>query len=184
MQGEGQHIRGGERLLREMSEKELVDNAFAGVTDAALFLGSRMGSHHDAAAYALWPHSDIGAVVELSHQATFRATELLISREMQTALDLGSIQYRVIFAAHHEGEICQIRDDSPRPILPIQSQQGTRRGKMVCLQIVPDSGQCPAQFLPVAAIAAVAETAEPLVTMSLRDDGARTDNLPVLAPRV
>src|SRR5713226_1096163 len=103
---------------------------------------------------------------------------------MQTALDLGSIQYRVIFAAHHEGEICQIRDDSPRPILPIQSQQGTRRGKMVCLQIVPDSGQCPAQFLPVASIATVAETAQPLVTMSLRDDGARTDNLPALAPRV
>src|SRR5438270_8882078 len=41
---EGQHIAGGERLLREMREKELVDNAFAGVTDAALFLGSRMGS--------------------------------------------------------------------------------------------------------------------------------------------
>src|SRR5205823_14141810 len=39
MQGEGQHIRGGERILRQMSEKELVDNAFAGVTDAALFLG-------------------------------------------------------------------------------------------------------------------------------------------------
>src|SRR5205823_12937513 len=51
MQGEGQHIRGGERILRQMSEKELVDNAFAGVTDAALFLGSRMGGHHDAAAY-------------------------------------------------------------------------------------------------------------------------------------
>ena len=52
MQGEGQHIRGGERILRQMSEKELVDNAFAGVTDAALFLGSRMGGHHDAAAHA------------------------------------------------------------------------------------------------------------------------------------
>src|ERR1051326_7770174 len=82
----------------------------------------------------LFPHSDIRAVVELSHQATFRATELLISREMQTALDLGSIQDGVIFAAHHEGEICQIGDDRPRPILPIQSQQGRRRGKMVCLK--------------------------------------------------
>src|SRR3989442_6097428 len=55
---------------------------------------------------------------------------------------------------------------------------------MVCLQIVPDSGQCPAQFLPVASIAAVAETAQPVVTLSLRDDGACTDNLPALAPRV
>jgi hypothetical protein len=31
---------------------------------------------------------------------------------------------------------------------------------MMCLQIAPDGGQPPAQFLPVASIAAVAETAE------------------------
>src|SRR3954452_2854904 len=55
---------------------------------------------------------------------------------------------------------------------------------MVGLQIALNSGQRSAQFLPVASIAAVAETAQPLVTMSLRDDGACTDNLPALAPRV
>src|SRR5437764_14569514 len=55
---------------------------------------------------------------------------------------------------------------------------------MVCLQIVPDSPQRSAQFLPVEPIAAVAETGEPLVTMSLRDDGARTHDLPALAPGV
>src|SRR5947209_6051787 len=55
MQVEGHHIGGGERVLRQMSEKELVDDAIARVTDAALFLGSRMGGHHDAAAHALWP---------------------------------------------------------------------------------------------------------------------------------
>src|SRR3989440_11271552 len=55
---------------------------------------------------------------------------------------------------------------------------------MVGLQIALDSGQRSAQFLPVESIAAVAETAQPLVTMSLRDDGASTDDLPALAPRV
>jgi hypothetical protein len=49
--------------------------------------------------------------------------------------------------------------------LPIQPHQGADRRKMVGLQITPDSGQRSAQFLPVAAIAAVAETAEPVVTM-------------------
>src|SRR5438105_2427268 len=38
MQVEGHHIGGRECLLREMREKELVDNALAGVPDAALFL--------------------------------------------------------------------------------------------------------------------------------------------------
>jgi hypothetical protein len=55
---------------------------------------------------------------------------------------------------------------------------------MVCLQRAPDGSQRPAQFLPVASIAAVAKTAEPLVAMSLLDDGARTDDLPTLTPRV
>jgi len=52
------------------------------VTDAALFLGSRVGGHHDAAAHALRPQ-DIGAVVELPHRATFRAAELPFCRQVQ-----------------------------------------------------------------------------------------------------
>jgi hypothetical protein len=106
MQVECHHIGGGERVLREVSEKEFVDHALAGVTDAALFRGLRMGSHHDAAAHALWSHRDIRAVVELPYQATFRAAELLIGRQMQTALDLWPIHYGVIFPAHYEREVC------------------------------------------------------------------------------
>src|SRR5271167_8789 len=64
MQVECHDIGGGEPILREMGEKEFVDHALAGVTDAALFLGSQVGSHHDAAAAARLPHRDIGAVVE------------------------------------------------------------------------------------------------------------------------
>jgi hypothetical protein len=44
MQVECHHIGGGERLLREMGEKEFVDNALVGVTDAALCLASWMGT--------------------------------------------------------------------------------------------------------------------------------------------
>src|SRR5439155_16468959 len=121
---------------------------------------------------------------ELPDQATYRTAELPFCRQVQATLDLWPIQHAVIFAAHHEREACQIGDDSPRPILPIQSQQDRRRRKMVCLQVVPDGGQRSAQFLPVASIAAVAETAEPVITMGLGDDGARTDDLSTLAPCV
>src|SRR5260370_8813951 len=55
---------------------------------------------------------------------------------------------------------------------------------MVCPQIAPNGGQRRGQFLPVASIAWVAETAEPLGTVGLRDNGARADDLPALAPRV
>src|SRR5205814_2098276 len=119
MQVECHHIGGGERVLRELSEKEFVDDTIVSVTDAALFLGSPVGGHHNAAAHALWPHSYIGAVVELAHQVTFRAAELLVGRQVQTALDLWPIQHRVIFAAHDKREACQIGDDGPCPILPI-----------------------------------------------------------------
>jgi hypothetical protein len=104
------------------------------VTDAALCLGSRVGGHHDAAAHTLWPHRDIGAVIELSYQPTFRAAELLVGRQVQTALDLWLIQHGVIFAPHHQREPYQIGDDGPCPILPIQPQQSADRRKMVCLK--------------------------------------------------
>jgi hypothetical protein len=166
MQVEGHHIGGGERVLRQLGEKEFIDHAIASVTDAALFRGLRVGGHHDAAAAALRSHSDLGAVVELAHQAAFPAAELLIGRQVQTALDRLLIQHGVIFAAHHERQACQIGDDGPCSILPIQPQQGAARRNLVCLQIASDGGQRPAQFLAVASIASVAETAEPVVTMS------------------
>src|SRR6266566_3437101 len=105
-------------------------------------------------------------------------------RQVQTALDALPIQHGVIFAAHDKRKVCQVGDDGPCSILPIQPQQGADRRKMVRLQIAPDSAQRSAQFLSVASIAAVAETAEPVITMGLRDDGARTDDLSALASPV
>jgi len=124
-----------------------------------------MGRHHHTAPLPIGSHRHVWAVVERAYQFTFRAAELLISRQVQTALDLGPIQHAVIFAAHDKRKVCQVGDDGPCSILPIQPHQGADRRKMVRLQIAPNSGQRSAQFLPVAAIAAVAETAEPVVTM-------------------
>ena len=71
----------------------------------------------------VFPHRDIGAVVELPHQATRRSAELLVGRQVPTALDALPIQHGVIFAAHDEREACQIGDDGPCPILPIQPRE-------------------------------------------------------------
>gem|GEM_PF-2326942 len=123
------HIGGGERALREMGEKEFVDNVLAGATDAALFRGLRVGGHHDAAAHALWPHRDIGAVVELAHHATLRTAELLVGRQVQTTLDALPIQHGVIFDARNDREACQIGYNGPCPILPIQPREPHTKAK-------------------------------------------------------
>jgi len=129
MQVECHDIGGGEPILREMGEKEFVDHAFAGATDAALFRGLRVGGHHDAAAHALWPHRDIGAVVELAHHATLRTAELLVGRQVQTTLDALPIQHGVIFDARNDREACQIGYNGPCPILPIQPREPHTKAK-------------------------------------------------------
>ncbi len=54
---------------------------------------------------------------------------------------------------------------APVPYCPSNRESRADRRKMVCLQIAPDGSQSPAQFLPVASVAFVAKTAEPLVAM-------------------
>jgi hypothetical protein len=60
MQVEGHDIGGGEPILREMGEKEVVDHALAGATDAALFLGRQVASHDDAAGQPSGPTGTSG----------------------------------------------------------------------------------------------------------------------------
>jgi hypothetical protein len=83
MQGEGDHIGGGEPLVRERGEQAFGDHAFAGLADAVLFRACRMGSHDHAAAAARRAHRDIGAVGEGSHQGAFRAADVGIGRQVE-----------------------------------------------------------------------------------------------------
>ncbi len=184
MQVEGHHIGGGEPLLRQMGEKEFVDHALAGAPDAALFLGRQVGSHDDTAAAALGPHRDIGAVVESAHEGAFRATEVGMGGQVEPRLHGRMIQHRVVFASHHEEEAVQICHDSPSAVEAVQSQQGACLRQTVRSQLATDGFQCACQFLPVLPVASVAETAEPLIGVGLRNDGARADDFPTLAPAV
>jgi hypothetical protein len=66
-------------------------------------------------------------------------------------------------------------------MLSIQPQQGRCRRKLVCLQIAPNGAQPLAQFLPVASIASVAETAEPLATVG---EAQTTVRVRTISPRL
>lgn len=134
MQVEGHHIGGGESALGQIGEKQLVDNAAAGEADPTLLFSSRMGRHHDAKTEPIRPHRDIRTVVERAQQLAFRTRELLIGWQVQAALDLGPLQQGIVFAPCHEREASQISEHSPGAILPIQSQQGMRRGEVLCLK--------------------------------------------------
>src|SRR5258708_24646852 len=184
MQVEGDDIGSGESALGKIREEEFIDDTRAGDTDWALPRVRRMGCHHHAAALSRWPHRHIRTIVERAHQITFRAYELLIGWQVQAALDLRSLQHCVVFAARHIGEACQIGDDSPRAILPIQPQQDQLLWQAIRLAVEPYRGHCPAQFFPVESVARVGERAEPLRGMCLRDGRAGADNFPALAPGV
>ena len=89
MQIERDDIGGSERLLRQVREEQLVDDALSGEADATLLLGSWMGRHYNAKAEPCWSHRHVRAVVERAHQPTFRVCELLIGGKLEASLHLG-----------------------------------------------------------------------------------------------
>jgi len=100
----------------------------------------------------------------------------LIWWQVQTRLDERVIEYRVVFAARHEGEASQVRKHSPSAILSIQPEQGALRLDLVCNKVATEGREGLAQFHSVESVASIAKRAEPLGTVGLTDDGARTDD--------
>ena len=94
------------------------------------------------------------------------------------------IEHGVLFAAGYKGEPSQIGEHGSRPILSIKPQQGARLGKAVRGEVLIDGCEALAQFRSVALVPPVAKRAEPLETVSLADDRARSHHLPTLAPPV
>jgi hypothetical protein len=132
----------------------------------------------------VFPHRDIGAVVERAHQGAFRATEVGVGGQVEPCLHGRLIQHRVVFAPHHEAEAIQICNDGPSAVEAVQPQQGTRLRQAVRSEIATDDPQRGCQFLAVLPVASVSETAEPLRGVGLRNDGAGADDFPTLAPGV
>src|SRR5712691_5383592 len=184
MQIQLDHIAGRERLLREPGQEEFIDNAFPRFAHPAFRLACWMSCHHHAARAALWSYWNFGAVVESACDLTFWTTLVLIRGEMQPRLHERVIEHGVIFAAHHKRIASKGSDNNTRPILPIQSQESALWGELVRHQVASNGGHCLAQLLAVLSIAPIAPTAEPLGTVSLRDDRAGTHHFSSLASRV
>ncbi len=108
----------------------------------------------------------------MRYPRAFRATEVGIGGQVEPRLHSRVIQHRVVFASHHEAEAVQICNDGPSAVEAVQSQQGTCWRQTERLEIATDDLQCEYQFLAVLPVASVAETAEPLIAVGLRNDGA------------
>lgn len=76
---------GRERLLRQVREDQLVDDAVSGEADATLLRGLRMSRHSDAKAEPCWSHRHVKAVGERAHPPAFRACERLIGGSWRRA---------------------------------------------------------------------------------------------------
>jgi hypothetical protein len=129
------------------------------------------------------PRADryIRAVVEAAHQLAFRTALELIWGQVQSRLDKRMIQHSVVFAAHHEGVARQISDDGPGAVLPIQPQQSALLRKPERSEVASDGRKGQTQFLSVESVAAVANRAEPLVTVGLTDHSAGPNDFSTLA---
>jgi hypothetical protein len=108
----------------------------------------------------------------------------VIRGQVQACLNERMIKRAVLLATGHEGEASQVSQHGSGPILPVESKQAVRLWELVCSQVPTNSRETPAQFLPVAPVAFVPKTAEPLKAVSLADDGSRPYHLPTLASHV
>jgi len=107
-----------------------------------------------------------------------------IGGEVETGLHLRSIKELIVSAAHHIGELCQIRHERPIAILPIQADDGALAWETLRIQIALDGCHRAAQFSTVIAVACAAERPQPLVRMRLQHRRARPNDLPAFASGV
>ena len=94
------------------------------------------------------------------------------------------IEQAIFFAARHKREPSHIGKHGSSAILPIEPQQRAFLRKVGGNQISANGREAPSQFLSISTVAPIPETAEPLITMCLRNRCARPDHFPTLAAPV
>lgn len=156
-----------ESVLREVGEEEFVDHPCAGHPHGTLLLPDGMRRHDHAAGHSLGSHRDLGVIVQTAHNVAFGTLLHLIRWQVEPGRNLRMIEQVIVFAAGDKREASHIGEHSPIAILPIQPQQCVRSFQLIRCQL-PANGRKPlAQFFPIAPVATVAETAEPLVAVCL-----------------
>ena len=184
MQVQFDHIAGRESLLWEVGEEEFVHHARTRDTNAAPRFRGWMSRHNHAAWYTERSYWDVRTVVEPALHLAFRVLLELIGREVQTRLNEWVIEHGVVFATGHEREASEIGEHGSSSILAVEPQQRVRKVELIGSEIPTNGGERLLQFLSISPIAPIPETAEPLITMRLRNRCACPNNLPTLASGV
>jgi hypothetical protein len=109
---------------------------------------------------------------------------MLVSRQVQARLDVGTIEDPVVFATGDIRQVAHIADNCPVAILAIEAQQRSLGGKAVGLEIRLDSRLRPAQFLAILPVARVAKAGHPLMRMHVQDGRAGANKFPPFASGV
>jgi|GEM_PF-5174202 len=129
MEGELDHIGGGEAERGQGREKELIDDSRTRhVNRTGSGPGGMRGNNH-ARAVSLRGHRQLSTLKEVPADPTCGMHELLISRQGETLFDLCELQEPVIFATHRltDPSPPQIRDNGSVAIQAIQSNEGLSR---------------------------------------------------------
>ena len=118
------------------------------------------------------------------HGLAFRTQLDLIGRQMQTCLNQRVIQHAVFFASGDKGEASQVYKHGSQAIVAVEAEQGTGRVELVRSEVARDGREALAQFHAILPIPAVANTAEPVITVGLAHCGASMHRLPAFATSV
>ncbi len=178
MQVQLHHIAGREGVLRQIGEEQFVDDARACHPNRAFLLSCGMRGHNHAAGGLFGSHRNARTIVEAAHHLAFWTLLDLIRWQVQTRLNERVIEEAIVLAAGHKREPSKIGEYGSIAILPIQPQQRARSFEVICRQISANGRESFAQFFPVSSIPTVPKRTEPVVTMSLRNDCSRPNNLP------
>jgi len=82
-----------------------------------------MCRYHDATALLAWTHRDIRAIIERTHESTFRTAELLIWGKGEPKLDLSLRKHLIVFATHDHRQSRDVREGGSGPIQSVEPQQ-------------------------------------------------------------
>jgi hypothetical protein len=154
-------VRGGECLLRQGGEEEFVDDPCSGDPNGTLLVAGRMRGHYHPASHVCRPYWHLRTIVEAPHGLTFRALLRLIRRQVETRLHERVSEHGVLLTAGHKGEAGQIRKHGSCALLAIEPEERTPLRELVGPERAINGGEPLTQFLPVAPVAFVSNTAEP-----------------------
>jgi hypothetical protein len=106
MQVEGHNITRGEPILRQVCQEQFVDDPITSHSHSTFARRCRMCGDHDPARLLRRTQSQARTIVESTLGPAFGMGEVLIGRQVQTGLDLRSLEQLIVFAAHDIHQPC------------------------------------------------------------------------------